>query len=209
MGTELFPNERPIMAAVREIETEEQWEALSVGTLAKVYCFETDEQGNESDTLTVYVTRVEGDARANIGDHWLAGGKWWSDVWAWQQGVVVIDVAEALVDPVFGPDNLPENPVAAAEEVVRAATAERATPGAVVGKLLDLGWQPPVAIPEGHQVWTITGRPAEANHSNGTQAYLSLPRGPEWLKYESRGDILLDDPIVTVVNERPADWDRA
>lgn len=193
------------MTAVREIETEEQWEALAVGTLAKVYCYEADDQGAESDTLTVFVTRVEGDARANIGDHWLAGGKWWSDVWAWQQGVVVIDVAEALVDPVFGPDNMPENPVAAAEEVLRAATAERAAPGAVVGKLLDLGWQPPVTVPEGHQVWTISGAPAEVHHSNGTQAYLSLPNGPEAFKYEDRGDILLNNPVVTVVGERLRD----
>lgn len=209
MGAELFPNERPIMAAVREIDTEEDWEALPVGTFAKVYCFEADDQGNESDTLTVYVTRVEGDARANIGDHWLAGGKWWSDVWVWQQGVVVIDLAEALVDPVFGPDNLPEDPIQAAEAVVEAAATERAAPSAVVGRLLDLGWQPPVKVPEGVQVWTITGRPAAVHHSDGTQAYLSLPRSPEWIKYESRGDILLDDPIVTVVNERPHDWDRS
>ncbi|NSX37152.1 hypothetical protein HTS88_12150 [Pseudarthrobacter oxydans] len=95
------------MAAAREIETEEQWEALAVGTLAKVYCMEVDDQGVESDTLTVYVTRVEGDARANIGEYWLAGGKWWSDVWHWQQGVLVVDVAEVMADPLLGPTICP------------------------------------------------------------------------------------------------------
>jgi hypothetical protein len=205
MGPELFPNERPNMAAVREIETEEQWEALPVGSLAKVYCMEIDDQGVESDTLTVFVTRVEGDTRANIGDYWLAGGKWWSDVWVWQQGVIVVDAAEVLVDPVFGPNELPEDPVAAAEEVLRAAAVERATPEAVVGKLLDLGWQPPAAVLEGTQVWTITGTPAKVHHMNGTQAYLSLPNGPETLLYEDWGDIVLDNPVITVVNERVRD----
>lgn len=188
--------------AIRDITTEEQWEALPVGALAKVYCCEIDDQGLESDTLTVYVIRVEGDARANVGDYWLAGGKWWSDVWVWQQGAAVVQLSEVLRDPVFGPDHLPEDPVQAAESVVEAATTERAAPAAVVGKLLDLGWQPPVVVPEGTQVWTVTGTPADKHLMNGTQAYLSLPNGPEWLKHEDRGDIVLDNPVVAVANER-------
>lgn len=196
------------MAAIRDITTEEQWKALPVGTIAQVYCFEIDDQGLESDTLTMYVIRVDGVFRANAGDYWLAGGKWWDDVWNFQQGVAAVQISDVLSDPVFGPNSLPEDPVQAAEAVVEAATTERAVPAAVVGRLLDLGWQPPAILPEGTQVWTVTGTPAKVHHMNGTQAYLSLPKGPEWPKYEPRGDILLDDPIVTVVNERPADWDR-
>lgn len=150
----------------------------------------------------MYVIRVEGDFRANAGDYWLAGGKWWDDVWNFQQGVAVVQLAEALSDPVLGPDHLPEDPIQAAEAVVEASATERAAPGAVVGRLLDMGWQPPVTVPEGTQVWTITGTPAKVHHMNGTQAYLSLPTGPEWLTYEDRGDIVLDNPVVTVANER-------
>lgn len=138
----------------------------------------------------------------NTGGYWLAGGKWWEDIWNFQQGSAVVQLADVLSDPVLGPNSLPEDPIQAAEAVVEAAATERSAPGAVVGRLLDLDWQPPVTAPEGTQIWTITGTPAKVHHMNGTQAYLSLPKGPDWLRYEDRGDIVLDNPVVTVVNER-------
>ncbi|WP_422390141.1 hypothetical protein [Arthrobacter sp. N1] len=74
---------------------------------------------------------------------------------------------------------------------------------AIVDALVALGWKPPVEVPDGVQVWTISGTPAEVARADGTMAYLSLPNGEDWLDVEDRGDIWLENPVIDVNFERP------
>lgn len=211
------------MTTARTITTEAEWDALPVGTLARVGYIEHDDDGNELDgTKTMSVLRVEGDFRANAGEYMLAGGKYWAEIWAWEQGVVAFDPA-TIPEPGYGePD-----PLISAVEAVDAAITYHAgrvtalgkmpyreyielppeahpapTPARdVVDALTALGWAPAPVYPEGVQVWTISGIP-DGGRSDGTQAYLSLPAGdPE---YQLRSDIWLEKPTVTVNFELPA-----
>jgi hypothetical protein len=111
------------MAIARTITTEAEWEALPVGTLARVGYIEHDDDGNEVDEGKVMsVLRVEGDARANAGDCMLAGGKYWSEVWAWEQGVTAMDPT-ALPEPGFEtPGSSLKDAVAAVDAAISAHT---------------------------------------------------------------------------------------
>lgn len=82
------------MTELRYIENEAQWEALPVGTLARVGYIEHDDDGNEVDEgKKMTILRVDGDVRTNVGDYMLAGGKYWSEVWVWEQGAHAVDTA--------------------------------------------------------------------------------------------------------------------
>ena len=94
---------------VRTITTQTEWESLPIGTLARVGYIEHDDNGNEVDEgKTMSILRVEGDASANAGDCMLAGGKYWSEVWSWEQGTTAVDTA-TIPEPVW-PGTLPESP---------------------------------------------------------------------------------------------------
>lgn len=82
------------MTIARTISNEAHWESLPIGALARVGYIEHDDDGNEVDEgKTMTVLRVPGDVRANAGDYMLAGGKYWSEIWGWEQGTVVLNTA--------------------------------------------------------------------------------------------------------------------
>jgi hypothetical protein len=211
------------MTIARTISTEAEWENLPIGTLARVRYLEHDDDGNEVDEgKSMSILRVDGDARANAGDCMLAGGKYWSEVWMWEQGVTVIDPA-TLPEPEFEtPDPSLTDAVAAVDAAI-AGHAERVarlnktpyseylnlppeahpapTPARdIVEALQARGWAPAPVYPEGVQVWTISGVP-DGGRSDGTQAYLSLPAGDP--DFQLRSDIWLDQPTVSVNFELP------
>ncbi len=207
-----------------KITTREQWEALPVGTLVGVQYFEAGDRDEAEDTM--HVLRVADNALSAVGDYRLAGGKHWSDIWEYQQGVTVqISTRQNALSPeaaatreeaimqgiLAGKEGYFEHQYAW-ERYRRLSGEERIQAGPphaqgvwvwVIDKLLELGWEPPVKVPEGVQVWTVTGAPAENPRSDGTMAYLSLPRPENWLEVEDRGDIWLENPVVTVIGERP------
>jgi hypothetical protein len=210
--------------AARTISTEDSWDSLPVGTLARVHYDNHDDDGAETHGGTMSILRVDGDVRANAGDCMLAGGKYWTEVWVWQQGVVVFNPT-ALPEPDFEDQYLP--PLASTVAAVEAAIADHAwrvkeivsvpddeyvkiprearpdrTPAlAIIEALQARGWAPAPVHPEGVQVWTISGIP-DGGRSDGTQAYLSLPAGDP--DKQLRSDIWLDQPIVSVNFELPA-----
>ena len=215
------------MTDLKYIETEAQWDALPVGTLARVGYIEHDDDGNEIDeSKKMTILRVEGDFRANVGDYMLAGGKYWTEVWVWEQGAYAVDTA-TIPD-----EDEPQKPasVVEAEAAVDAAIAAHqqkikevnSTPYSeyvkipkellppespardIVEALSAAGWAPPKVYPEGVQVWTISGIP-DGGRSDGTQAYLSLPSRTDDHRFEfqDRGDIWLDQPSVSVNFEVP------
>lgn len=217
------------MTTARTINTGEHWDSLPVGTLARVGYIDTDDDGHESIQGTMTILRVEGDFRANAGDYMLAGGKYWAEVWVWQQGATVIDTA-TIPEPDYDAAPDPAN-VSAAEAVNAAITAHAQrvaelnntpyseyvklppeahpdpTPARdIVEALAARGWAPAPVYPEGVQVWTITGLPAEEIRSDGTMAYLSLPdrKDADRFDYQDRRDIWLESPTVTVNFEVPA-----
>lgn len=215
------------MTELRYIETEAQWEALPVGTLARVGYIEHDDSGAEIDEgKKMTILRVEGDVRANAGDYMLAGGQYWSEVWVWEQGAYAVDTA-AIRD-----EDAPQKPASVDEAVavVDAAIAAHQeklveinnTPYSeylkipqellpaespartVVEALSAAGWAPPPVYPDGVQVWTISGIP-DGGRSDGTQAYLSLPsrKDEHRFDFQDRSDIWLEKPNVTVNFEVP------
>lgn len=143
----------------RTINTEEEWDTLPVGTLARVGYIEHDDDGNETEGGIMTIVRVDGDVTVTVGDYMLAGGRYWSEVWVWEQGVTAADTATILPEPMYGPTDLSPDPIQAALQVIESAAVERAQPAAVLGKLQELGWAPPPVYPEGVQVWTISGAP--------------------------------------------------
>ncbi|MFD0046982.1 hypothetical protein ACFVGV_17510 [Pseudarthrobacter scleromae] len=221
------------MTELRYIETEAQWDALPVGTLARVGYIEHDDNGAEIDEgKMMIILRVEGDFRANVGDYMLAGGKYWSEVWGWEQGATALDTAE-ISEPVWAPGLAPTT---AAQELAEAYLTVHDTiedhkarlqaidktpiseylriptedlppksPAVEIVKALQSrGWTPPPIYPEGVQVWTISGIP-DGGRSDGTQAYLSLPsrKDEHRFDFQDRGDIWLEKPTVTVNFEVP------
>lgn len=215
------------MTKLRYIDTEAQWEALPVGTLARVGYIEHDENGNEIDEGKVMtMLRVDGDFRANVGDYMLAGGKYWTEVWGWEQGAHAVDTA-TIADE----DTPRAAPLEAAEATVDAAiTAHQARldalnampvseyrklreddlppdspAGTIIEALTAVGWAAPPVYPEGVQVWTISGIP-DGGRADGTQAYLSLPGRTDEHRFDfqDRGDIWLDKPSVSVNFELPS-----
>jgi hypothetical protein len=213
------------MIIARTITTEDEWESLPVGTLARVGFIEHDDDGNETEGGTMTILRVAGDYQATAGDCMLAGGRYWSEAWIWEQGATALDTA-TIPEPDW--PGAPKDPAAeTAEAAVDAAIAGHAkrveafnktpyseyvklgpeahpapTPARdIVEALSDLGWAPPAAYPEGVQVWTISGIP-DGGRSDGTQAYLSLPAGDP--DKQLRSDIWLDQPTVSVNFELPA-----
>lgn len=87
----------------KAIDTEEEWEAQPIGTLARVGFIEHDDNGNEVDGGIMTIIRVEGDITVTVGNYMLAGGRYWSEVWVWEQGAAVIDTATVLSEPLHGP----------------------------------------------------------------------------------------------------------
>jgi hypothetical protein len=214
------------MTIARTITTGTEWDLLPVGTLARVGYLEHDDDGNEVDEgKTMTILRVEGDFRANAGDHMLAGGKYWSEVWVWQQGVVAFDpttlpepdfeadydqsmtstvlaVEAAIADHALRVKEICEMPYDDYEKTPRGARPTRTPAMPVIEALKVRGWAPAPVYPEGVQVWTIAGIPAKEIISDGTMAYLSLPAGDP--DKQLRSDIWLDKPTVTVNFELPA-----
>jgi hypothetical protein len=217
------------MTELRYIDSEAQWDALPVGTLARVGYIEHDDDGNEIDEgKKMTILRVEGDVRTNVGDYMLAGGKYWSEVWNWEQGTHAVDTAAIRDEDA----PVPQKPasVEEAEAVVDAAIAAHQekikemnrTPyedylkipkellppespaSTIVEALSAAGWAPPKEYPEGVQVWTISGIP-DGGRSDSTQAYLSLPSRTDEHRFDfqDRGDIWLDKPTVSVNFELP------
>lgn len=218
------------MTIAHTITTEAEWEALPVGTLARVRYLEHDGDGNEVDEgKTMSILRVDGDVRANAGDCMLAGGQYWSEVWVWEQGVTAVDPA-AIPAPVWAPGLAPttdaqelaeafltvndtiENHKARLKAIDKTPVSEylripiedlppKSPAAEIVEALQARGWTPPPIYPEGVQVWTISGIP-DGGRSDGTQAYLSLPAGDP--DKQLRSDIWLDQPTVSVNFELPA-----
>lgn len=81
------------MTIALTISTEEEWQALPIGTLARVGFIDFDDDGNETEGGIMSILRVPGDFQANAGDYMLAGGRYWSDIWGWEQGVTAHDPA--------------------------------------------------------------------------------------------------------------------
>ena len=80
----------------REISEQAEWNALPVGTAARIQTLDILEDGTDKD-LTVFVVRVEGDVRCDVGSYILAGGRHWSIAFDWGEGGVVADLSELLV----------------------------------------------------------------------------------------------------------------
>lgn len=225
-GTVVSAHMRSMTITARHITTEAEWEVLPVGTLSRVGYLEIDDDGHESDTLTMFVIRVEGDFRANAGDYMLAGGKYWSEVWVWQQGATALDTATipeedwpgtvpvgsseedaeaAIHHAITGHQDLLEEidhmPVDEYRKIPESDLPPDSPAKVVLAALQDLGWTPAPVYPEGLQVWTITGVPAEEIRADGTMAYLSLPAGDP--DFQFRSDIWLEKPTVKVNFELP------
>ena len=205
----------------QEITTQAEWESLPVGTVVSFDYLETGEGDDDDRTMTVI--RVAEPVLAAAGQHRLAGGPHWSDMWHYQQHVTVLELSpvdqpelpafkDALIQAQVAAKNIFIDNRYEAEEFMRLPFEERLKSEnqpppmpwmAIVDKLVELGWAPPVSPPEGVQGWTVTGKPADQPRSDGTMAYLSLPRPANGLDVEDRGDIWIESPVVTVVNERP------
>ncbi|HEX9089770.1 MAG TPA: hypothetical protein VF867_19920 [Arthrobacter sp.] len=216
----------------RTITTEAEWESLPVGTIARVGYIDHDDDGNEIDGGIAFVIRVDTDMRVNVSDYWLCGGKWWSDVWNWEQGVTVADLATLLPEThwpgtvavstsaddaeavihhtITGHQNLLEEmdhmPVDEYRKIPEADLPPESPAKAVLAALQGLGWAPAPVYPEGVQVWTVSGSPAKEIKMDGTMAYLSLPgrTGKDLFDYQDRGDIWLENPAVAANFEIPS-----
>lgn len=151
-----------------EITSEEQWEAQPVGTLARVGFIEHDDNGNEVDEgKTMTILRVDGDITVTVGTYMLAGGRHWTDVWVWEQGVDVIDTTtimagtgtsaedgataaadiEDVVDAAIAGhkkfhDDLMEIPARNYMSIPTAELPPRSPAKAIVRALRDNGWAP-------------------------------------------------------------------
>lgn len=79
----------------REISDQAEWDALPVGTAARIETFNMLEDGTEVD-LTVFVIRVEGDVRCDVGPYMLAGGRHWCIAFDWGEGGMVAGLSELL-----------------------------------------------------------------------------------------------------------------
>lgn len=165
------------MTIARTITTEDEWKALPIGTLARVGFIEHDDDGSETEGGTMTILRVAGDFQANAGDYMLAGGRYWSDIWGWEQGATALDTA-TIPDPVW-----PSTPQQDASEDAAEAAVDAAITGhqellaqldqmpvgeyvkipesdlppespatAAIKALQDLGWAPPAVHTEGVQV---------------------------------------------------------
>lgn len=202
-----------------EITSRDQWEALPAGTVVDVHYFETDDDGPLE---TMRVLRAAEAVLSAVGGYWLAGGKHWSHIWDYQQGATVaVPAREDTPAAACRDDSIMEGILAGkdaffdhrqkfirymdlpiTERLAHGAPGPQGVWVAIIERLLDLGWEPPVQTPEGTQVWTITGTPAETPRSDGTMAYLSLPKPESWTEVEDRSDIWLENPTVTVIGER-------
>lgn len=152
----------------QEITTQAVWDALPVGTVVSVDYFETGEPGEDEQTMTVI--RVAENVLAAAGQHRLAGGAHWSDMWHYQQGVTVLELSPVVQPTPEFQDALIQAQIAAkeafqdnrweAEKFGRLSYEERMKPEnvpppmpwmAIVAKLVELGWAPPVSVPEATQ----------------------------------------------------------
>ncbi|QOT19543.1 hypothetical protein [Paenarthrobacter sp. YJN-5] len=88
------------MTTARTIRSEAHWDSLPIGTLARVGYIDHDDDGNEADGGTMTILRVEGNFRANAGDYMLAGGIYWTEIWGWEQGTVVLNTS-TIPEPEF------------------------------------------------------------------------------------------------------------
>lgn len=77
----------------REISEQAEWDALPVGTAARIETFNMLEDGTEVD-LTVFIVRVEGNVRCDVGPYMLAGGLHWSAAFDWGEGGSVSAISD-------------------------------------------------------------------------------------------------------------------
>lgn len=150
----------------QEITTQAVWEALPVGTVVSFDYLETGEGDDDDRTMTVI--RVAEPVLAAAGQHRLAGGPHWSDMWHYQQGVTVLELSPVVQPTPEFKDALIQAQIAAkdtfldnryeAEKFSELPYQERLKPEitpppmpwmAIVAKLVELGWAPPVSVPEG------------------------------------------------------------
>lgn len=150
----------------REISTQTEWEALLVGTIVSFDYFETGEPGEDEQTMIV--TRVAEPILAVAGQHRLVGGAHWADMWHYQQGVTVLELSpveqpdlqafkEALIQAQIAAKNTFIDNQWEREKFAKLPYEERLKPEnvppqmpwmAIVEKLVELGWAPPVSVPE-------------------------------------------------------------
>lgn len=150
----------------QEITTQVGWDALPVGTVVSFDYFETGEPGEDEQTMTVI--RVAENILAAAGQHRLAGGAHWSDMWHYQQGVTVLELSpvdqptpefkNALLQAQIAAKNVFMDNRYEVEKFSELPYLERMKPEnvpppmpwmAIVDKLVELGWAPPVSKPEG------------------------------------------------------------
>ena len=90
----------------RTISTRNEWEALPVGALARVGYIDHAEDGSDIDGGIMFAIRVDGDIQTKAGDYMLAGGRYWSETWGWENSVTVADL-DALLPDRTGPEPVP------------------------------------------------------------------------------------------------------
>lgn len=72
----------------REVSGQPEWDALPIGTIARLDTIDVDDEGDEKD-IVIYVLRVESEIRVDAGPYMLAGGKYWEIAFEWDQGARV------------------------------------------------------------------------------------------------------------------------
>lgn len=65
-----------------------EWDALPIGTVARIDTVEVDDEGAEKDII-IFALRVESEIRVDAGPYMLAGGKYWEVAFEWDQGAQV------------------------------------------------------------------------------------------------------------------------
>lgn len=67
------------------VSGQSEWDALPIGTIARLDTIEFDDDGDEKD-IVIFVLRVESEIRVDAGPYMLAGGKYWENAFEWDQG---------------------------------------------------------------------------------------------------------------------------